>query len=345
MTWPKATIPVNCIGGRLKYSAEQWHLVTNDPWVLQTVRNGLIIAFSSPPFQRSMPRSAPMGECQSKICNDEVDSLLKKGATVVVQDNSDGFYSSLFVIPKKSGGFRPIINLKPLNEFIIFEHFKMEGIGTLKEIIRPGDWMVSLDLKDAYLTVPIALSNQKYLRFIWQNVAYQFICLPFGLGPAPRVFTKLLRPVVSYLRSQGIRRVIYLDDILILNEKAEKVKSDMATSVNVIQKLGFLINWEKSETEPSQEITYLGLKINSIDMTFALPEKKVREIVDLCSNLSKTGQASPREMQSLLGHLNWASHAIPHARARYRSLQQDLRTQISLSRILISPYSTQELEW
>ena len=96
VTWPKATIPVNCIGGRLKYSAEQWHLVTNDPWVLQTVRNGLIIAFSSPPFQRSMPRSAPMGECQSKICNDEVDSLLKKGATVVVQDNSDGFYSSLF---------------------------------------------------------------------------------------------------------------------------------------------------------------------------------------------------------------------------------------------------------
>ena len=91
VTWPKATIPVNCIGGRLKYSAEQWHLVTNDPWVLQTVRNGLIIAFSSTPFQRSMPRSAPMGECQSKICNDEVDSLLKKGATVVVRDNSDSF--------------------------------------------------------------------------------------------------------------------------------------------------------------------------------------------------------------------------------------------------------------
>jgi hypothetical protein len=136
-----------------------------------------------------------------------------------------------------------------------------------------------------------------------------------------------------------------LDDILILNKDAETVKRDMDTSVNLLQKLGFPINWEKSETEPSQEITYLGLKINSVDRTFALPGKKVREIVELCSNLRKTGQASLREMQSLLGHLNWASNAVPHARARYRCLQQDLKTQISFPCIKISSDSTQELEW
>ena len=241
--------------------------MTNDSWVLQTVRDGLIIIFTSTPFQLSLPKSVRMGERQARICDEEVNSLVKKGATVVVEDRSDGFYSSLFVIPKKLGRLRPIINLKPLNQFhfflffILFEHFKMEGIETLREIVRPGDVMVSLDLKDAYLAVPIAPSHQKYLRFIWRGVHYQFTCLPFGLGPAPRVFTKLLRPVVGHLRSQGIRLVIYLDDILILNKNAESVKRDMDTSVNLLQKLGFPINWKKSETEPSQEITYLGLKM------------------------------------------------------------------------------------
>ena len=81
--------------------------------------------------------------------------LLKKGAIERVHNDSDGFCSSLFVIPKKSGGHRPIISPSPLNNFCNFEHFKVEGIQTVKELVRPGDWMISLDLKDAYLTIPI----------------------------------------------------------------------------------------------------------------------------------------------------------------------------------------------
>lgn len=127
----------------------------------------------------------------------------------------------------------------------------MEGLDTVKSLARKGDWLVKLDLKDAYLTVPILPAHQKFLRFFWKGRISQFSCLPFGLSSAPRHFTKLLKVVVAHLRKKGIRLVIYLDDILIINEDPDKLKSDLDTTIFLLQSLGFLINWEKSVLTPS----------------------------------------------------------------------------------------------
>jgi hypothetical protein len=153
------------------------------------------------------------------VCDSEVTSLLKKEAITEVIDGSEGFVCSFFCIPKKGNGFRPIVNLKPLNKFIVYEHFKMENLETVRYLVREGDWFVKLDLKDAYLTVPVHCSQQKYLHFAWRGRIYQFTCMAFGLSPAPRIFTKLLRVVVAFLRKRGVRLVVYLDDFLILNEQ------------------------------------------------------------------------------------------------------------------------------
>ncbi|KZS01755.1 Uncharacterized protein APZ42_001485, partial [Daphnia magna] len=149
------------------------------------------------------------------VCDTVVRELLAKQAIVEVTDGSHGFVCSLFVIPKKSGGFRPIVNLKPLNQFIQYEHFKMENLDSARFLLRKGDWMVKLDLKDAYLTIPVHPSYQKFLRFKWKGLFFQFKCLAFGLAPAPRIYTKILKAVMGFLRKQGM--MIYLDDILILN--------------------------------------------------------------------------------------------------------------------------------
>ena len=130
---------------------------------------------------------------QMLVLDREVQDLLSKQAVRP--------YSTLFAVPKKGGGWRPVINLKSLNSYLVqTPHFKMETIQSLKDVLHQGDFMVKMDLKDAYLTVPVHQDDHRYLRFMWKGKAFEFTTLPFGLAPAPFFFTKLLKPVVSFLR-------------------------------------------------------------------------------------------------------------------------------------------------
>ena len=78
--------------------------------------------------------------------------MLKKGATKLVQANTKNqFLSSIFIVPKKDSGHRPMTNLNKLDKHIPYIHFKMEGLFLLKEMLK-GDYMCKIDLKDAYFS-------------------------------------------------------------------------------------------------------------------------------------------------------------------------------------------------
>ena len=92
----------------------------------------------------------------------------------------------------------------------------MESLQSIKHLIHKNCFFASVDLKDAYFIIPVAKVHRKYLRFEWKGNLYVFTCLCFGLSSAPRIFTKLMKPVVVCLRRQGYTLVIYLDDMLII---------------------------------------------------------------------------------------------------------------------------------
>ena len=80
------------------------------------------------------------------------------------------------------------------------------------------------------------------------GLRYQFSCLPFGLGPALRLFTKLLKLVVALLRRLGLRLIIYLDDIIIVfNQSQEGIVRDRDSTLWLLQRLGFVVNWKKNQ--------------------------------------------------------------------------------------------------
>mgnify|MGYP003345937601 CR=1 FL=1 len=99
------------------------------------------------------------------ICDEEVNALLRKDAIEDIAERNTKFVSGIFVIPKANGGFRPVINLKPVNKFIRHIHFKMEGLSLLKELVRKGDHFTKLDLTDAYLSVPLHKDDRKFVQF------------------------------------------------------------------------------------------------------------------------------------------------------------------------------------
>lgn len=90
---------------------------------------------------------------------------------------------------KKDGSYRLILNLKPLNEFVSYYHFKMDTIQTALKLMRPGCFMASVDLKDAYYSIPIAAEDRQLLKFEWEGNYFHFTCLPNGLASASRLFT------------------------------------------------------------------------------------------------------------------------------------------------------------
>ena len=164
--------------------------------------------------------------------------------------------SSIFLVPKKDGGYRPIINLKRLNEFVPHHHFKMEGIHMLKDLLIKGDFMAKIDLKDAYFAVPISEPDKKHLRFRWKGQMYQFNCLPFGLSCAPWVFTKITKAVAAVLREMGVRIIIYIDDKLIMAESETLLRDHVQGVVYLLENLGFVINSPKSVLDPKRTMEF-----------------------------------------------------------------------------------------
>ena len=152
--------------------------------------------FIETPLQNHPPHVPRFALDEIQRITVEVQTMLDKGAIEKTAQSPDQFVGHIFLRPKKNGTFRPVFNLKPLNRFIRYEHFKMEGMQMLSSMLQNGDWMCTLDIKDAYFCVAVGQNHQKYLRFLWNNQMYQYKSIPFGLGSAPRTFTNLLKPVV-----------------------------------------------------------------------------------------------------------------------------------------------------
>ena len=152
--------------------------------------SGYQILFHSDPAQLHIPVTKCL-DLTVPLVDAEVNKLLLIGEIKAIPFSKENFYSRLFLVPKKEGTYRPVIDLSRLNKFVQNFHFQIQNISCLKTLLRRGDFMTCIDLKDAYLFVHVHKSSQRYLCFQWRNRCYAFRGLPFGLNTAPRVFTKL----------------------------------------------------------------------------------------------------------------------------------------------------------
>lgn len=310
------------IGGRLKHFLPIWKSLTTDKFILDMIV-GAKIDFVSAVYQ-NRPCQPIKCSAEDKIkIDNEVEKYLQLGIIEKTSHSKDEFVSQIFYRPKKSGGTRIILNLKPLNRNVQYEHFKMEHLNSALNLMTKDCYMASIDLADAYYSVNIHNSYRKYLRFIWNGYLYQFTCLPNGLTSAPRWFTKIMKPIFSRLRNQGLLSVYYLDDCWLSGRSADECKHNVNKTHELLEKAGFLINEKKSSLVPKQSIEFLGFNLNSITMTVNLPLDKRVKIKNLCKDLLSNNINSIRFVSKVIGTLISSLAAVNHGALYYKYLEND----------------------
>lgn len=273
---------------------------------------GYQVPFDSIPSQKSFKYNNNLGISNFKIISIEIDKLLKLGSITQCDPIADQFLSNIFTIPKNDGSHRLILNLKSLNKFITPEHFKLEDIRVVSKLLTKGNFMCTIDIKNAYHLVPLHKDYKKYFRFMFNRKLYEFNCLPFGLATAPFVFTKLLKPAIECLRNQGVILVTYLDDIICLGSSYKVCLYNMKMVISVLECLGFVINYSKSRLVPVQVIDYLGFTINSNNMTLSPTLKKCDKLKKLIDSFLKLNSCSIRDFARLLGNLTSVCIAVSY---------------------------------
>lgn len=261
--------------------------LTNDRYILDIVTSGYKIEFCTEPFQ-THPRITPVPKILEKreIIQKEVNSLLENGAIRPVQEIQGEFISTIFLISK----MRHEANnqFKTSKSVYTKIHFKMETLQTALASIQKDDFLTSLELKDAYFRIPVALDHKKYLRFLREKQCYEFQCLPFGLKSSPQVFMKCTQPLIAHIRSKGHKGLIYLDNSLWMTQSFHQSQLQIQEVMSIFQKAGFTTNMEKLSLIPMQEVTFIGYLINTSKMMVYLPQEKIillrKEIQSLLDN-------------------------------------------------------------
>ncbi|KAL1270896.1 hypothetical protein QQF64_029912 [Cirrhinus molitorella] len=237
-----------------------------------------------------------------------------------------GFYSPYFIVPKKGGGLRPILDLRVLNRSLHRLPFKMLTSKRILSCVRHQDWFAAIDLKDAYFHVSILPRHRPFLRFAFEGRAYQYKVLPFGLSLSPRVFTKVAEGALSPLWRKGIRILNYLDDWLILAHSRDVLCEHRDLVLQHLSHLGLRVNWEKSKLSPVQSISFLGMELDSVTMTARLTNERVQSVLNSLKSFRHKTAVPLKDFQRLLGHMTAA--VTPLGLLHMRPLQRWLHNRV-----------------
>ena len=292
-------------------------------------------------------------DAEQSIIDNEVEKFLQKGIIRLSSFEEGQVISPIFTRPKKDGSHRVIFNLKKLNEYVSYHHFKMDTLETAIKLMRPSCFMTSIDLKDAYYSIPVASEHQKYLKFIWRDQLYAFTSLPMGLSSSPRIFTKVLKPVFAYLRRQfGHTCLGYIDDSFYLEDSYKDCELATLHAVQLITNLGFKVHPEKSVIVPTQTLEFLGFVLDSIRMLVTLTLKKIDKILQLCAKFSHPKRMfTIREIASFLGTLVSSFPGVQFGPLHYRHIEADKERNLKLNQgnfdapMILSCDSLEEIRW
>ena len=155
-------------------------------------------------------------------------------------------------------------------------------------------FMPTIDSKDAYYSVAIGRLFQKFLKCKWKDELYCLTCFPNGLGPCPRKFTKLNKVPIIILHFENVPLSGYIDEFFTKGDIFSICEENIHKIMRSYAKLGFVINFKKSQIVPTQRIRILDFVMDSVKMIVTLTEEKKEKLKTLVLNLLRINKFTIR---------------------------------------------------
>ena len=283
------------------------------------------------------------------ICDVEIDNYISereinlktKIEEQLKQELNEGKYhiakqkpriiSPIFAIPKSNGSVRIIQDCsKPMGNSLntcakTDYKIKYQTVEDAIKFMHPDCFMCKIDLKSAFRSVPIhpddyMLTGIKYQFAEHHKPTYMYNTrLPQGASFSPMIFHRLSQAIKRYTISQGIKTVAYLDDFILIADDYQSAKYAQNWMIRLLRRLGFDIAWEKL-VGPAQIITFLGVELNSLDMSIRLPPEKVVKFKSMLKDFKQRKRISRKQLEKLCGKLSWAASVVKAGRCYLRQI-------------------------
>ena len=298
------------VKGKLFKSIQHWQSLGAPDFILSVIRNGYKIPFISTPPPRLFTNNASALK-EADFVSEAIFELLRDNRVEEIISPPD-IVNPLTVSVQANGKKRLILDLRHINLHVYKQKFKCENLHTIKNTFAKDFFVFSFDLKSGYHHVDIFPDHRKYLAFSWEFVPghtrfFQFTVLPFGLSSAPYIFTKLLKPLETHWRAQGIPIAIFFDDGVGAGPSFQVAKLNSLLVRSVLSSCGFEINHEKSNWEPTRTFSWIGYNIDThtglIFASDARIEKLCSDLNDVCASLEFSACVHVKNIASIVGQI------------------------------------------
>ena len=225
------------------------------------------------------------------------------------------------VIPKKEvGKWRLIVDLSHPSEASINDgiekalssiaYVSVDNVAEVITALGQGVFMGKCDVQSAYRNVPIHPHDAGWLGLQWEGVVFVDTALPFGLRSAPKVFTAIADAFQWIVVQKGVKYLFhYIDDFITVGRSEKECQEAMQVIQEVAGKLGLPMEPKKT-VGPTQQITFLGVEIDSVAMEVRLPQEKLVELLELLEGWLERKHCIKEDLESLTGKLQYASRVV-----------------------------------
>ena len=247
---------------------------------------------------------------------------------------------------------RLCINLMYLNNWIKDIPFSLDTLKNVPRSVRQNAYFTTIDDKSGFDNVLLSENSKDLVGFQWGGFYFVFKTLPFGFKLSSFVYHTLNLQATSYIRKNFLIPVhLYIDDRLVEEVRQPELEAGFNSALlasyivcEVLTRLGYCINLEKTLFTPTQSVVFLGFIVDSVNRCFRLTESKKQKFIALREECLSKNCVSVLDLQKLAGRCISFMVAVPAAKLYSREMNNAISVGIrNNSKITISENLRNEL--